>query len=166
MQTSLLKTRIAVLWIVTSVAMSAYMILMAFDPAVMKGAAVWVGTAGEDDWLMVALFWLVPLWLVFLAVTLRDPVNRWVSFAVAVIFTIIGLWHFFICGVPLLKGGLFPEPVPHHVLLVGSSAAATALIALVRLEVAETGSPRDRFSFFGRPTRLPHSPGAAARAYR
>ena len=129
MQTLILKTRIAVLWIVAAVAMSAHMILMSLDPAVMKKTADWAATAGQGAWLSVALFWLVPLWLAFLAVTLRDSVNRWVNCAVAVIFTILGLWHFFICGVPLLKGGPFEEPVPHHVLLVGSSAAATALIA-------------------------------------
>lgn len=129
MQTLLLKTRIAVLWIVAAVAMSAHMILMSFDPAAMKKAASWSVTAAQSEWVFLALFWFVPLWLAFLAVTLRDPVNRWVNCAMAVILTLVGLWHFFICGVPVFKGGPFTEAVPHHVMLVGSSAAATALIA-------------------------------------
>jgi hypothetical protein len=125
----LLKTRIAVLWIVAAVAMSAHTILMSLDPAVMKKAVGWAASAGQGEWIFTALFWLVPLWMAVLTVTLRDPINRWVNCAVAVIGTILGLWHFFICGVPLLKGGPFARPVPHHVLLVGSSAAATFLIA-------------------------------------
>jgi hypothetical protein len=129
MQTFLLKTRIAVLWIVAAVAMSAHMILMSFDPAAMKKEAGWAVTASQGEWIFLALFWLVPLWLAFLAATLRDSVNRWVNRAMAVIFTILGLWHFFVCGVPLLNGGPYAEAVPHHVLSVGSSAAATVLIA-------------------------------------
>ena len=80
MQTLVLfKARIAVLWIVAAVAMSAHMILMSFDPVVMKSAAGWAVSAGQGEWIFLALFWLVPLWMAFLAVTLRDPINRWVS---------------------------------------------------------------------------------------
>jgi hypothetical protein len=129
METLRWKTRIAVLWILAAVAMSAHMILMSFDPAAMKKVAEWAVTAGHGEWVFVALFWLVPLWLAFVAVTMKDSANRWVNFVVAVIFTILGIWHFFICGVPLLKGGPFAEPIPHHILLVGSTAVATLLIA-------------------------------------
>jgi hypothetical protein len=123
------KTRIAVLWILAAVAMSAHMDLMGADPAAMKKAVEWAATASRGDWVFVALFWLVPLWLAFVAVTMKDSANRWVNFVVAVIFTILNIWHFFICGVPLLKGGPFAEPKAHHILLVGSAAVATVLIA-------------------------------------
>ena len=129
METLRWKTRIAVLWILAAVAMSAHMILMSFDPAAMKKVAEWAVTAGRGEWVFVALYWLAPLWLAFAAVTIKDPVNRWVNFVAAVIFTILGIWHFFICGVPLLKDSPFAEPIPHHILLVGSTAVATLLIA-------------------------------------
>lgn len=129
MQILLVQTRIAVLWIIAAIAMSAHMILISFDPAAMTKAAGWAVNSKPGEWVFLALFWLVPLWLAFLAVTLRCPLNRWVNGVAAVIFTLIGLWHFFICGVPLLVGGPFTSPAPHHVLLVGSSAVATALIA-------------------------------------
>jgi hypothetical protein len=123
------KTRIAVLWILAAVAMSAHMILMSFDPVVMQKAAKWAATAGQGTWVFAALFWLVPLWLAFVSVTIKDPANRWVNLVVAVIFTILNIWHFFGCGVPLLKGSPFEEPVAHHILLVASTAVATGLIA-------------------------------------
>ena len=129
MQTLLFKTRIAVLWIIAAVVMSAHMILITLDPAVMKKVAGWAATAGQGEWLFLALFWLVPLWMAFLAVTLRGSINRWVNCAAALICTIFGVWHFFICGVPLLKGSPFAEPAPHHVLLVGSTVVAPLLIA-------------------------------------
>jgi hypothetical protein len=129
METLRWKTRIAVLWIIAAVAMSAHMILMTLDPAAMKKAAEWAVTAGQGEWVFTALFWLVPLWLAFVAVTMKDSVNRWVNFVVAVGFTILSLWHFFICGVPLLSGGPFPEPLAHHVLLVGSTVVTSVLIA-------------------------------------
>ena len=129
METLRWKTRIAVLWILAAVAMSAHMILMSFDPAAMKKVAEWAVTAGHGEWVFVALFWLVPLWLAFVAVTMKDSANRWVNFVGAMIFTILSVWHFFICAVPLLQGGPFTEPIAHHILLVGSTVVATALIA-------------------------------------
>ncbi len=128
MQTLLIQTRIAALWIVAAVAMSAHMILMCFDPAVMNKVAAGA-ISGPGAWVLLALFWLVPLWMAFLAVTLRFPANRVINCVAGVIFTMVGIWHFFICGVPLLPGGPFTEATPHHVLLVGSSAVATALAA-------------------------------------
>ena len=129
METLRWKTRIAVLWILSAVAMSAHMILISFDPVAMKKAYEWAPTARSGEWAFLALFWLVPLWLGFLAVTLKDLANRWVNFAMAVLCTILNIWHFFVCGVPLVKGGPYDNPTPHHVLLVGSALVATLLIA-------------------------------------
>jgi hypothetical protein len=129
METLRCKTRIAVLWIVAAVAMSAHMILLNSDPVAMKQMAEWALTAGDGEWVFVALFWLVPLWMAVVALTMKDSASRWVNIVVAVIFTILGIWHFFMCGVPLLKGGPYATPMPHHVLSVGSTAVATLLIA-------------------------------------
>ncbi len=129
METLKWKTKIAVLGIIAAVAMSAHMILMMLDPAAMKLVNEWAARSVRADWVMLALFWLGPLWLAFLAMTLKGPADRWVTFAVATALTILNLWHFFICGVPLLKGGPYANATPHHVLLLGSSAVATALMA-------------------------------------
>jgi len=123
------KARIAVLGVTAAVSMSAHMILIMLDPAAMKSANVWAASAGQADWVMMTLFWLGPLWLAFVAMTLKGPANRWVTFVAATVLTILNVWHFFICAVPLLKGGPYAEPTAHHILLVGSSAVATALIA-------------------------------------
>jgi hypothetical protein len=129
METLRWKTRIAVLWILAAVAMSAHMILLSADPDAMKKMAEGAATAGRGEWVFISLFWLVPLWLAFVTMTMNGSANRWVNFVVATIFTILNIWHFFICGVPILKGGPFAEPTAHHILLVGSTAVATALIA-------------------------------------
>ena len=43
-------------------------------------------------------------------------------------FTCLNAFHFFLCGVPLMQGGPVPEPAAYHILLVGSTVVATALI--------------------------------------
>ena len=128
METLPWKTKIAVLWILAAVAMSAHMILIIGDPAAVKKVTEWAAKAGSGEWMFFALFWLVPLWMAFAAVSMKDSANRRVNLIVAAIFTILNIWHFFICGVPLFKGGPLAEPTPHHILLVGSTAVATMLI--------------------------------------
>jgi hypothetical protein len=95
----------------------------------MKKVAELAATAGPGEWVFTALFWLVPLWLAFVTMSVKGSSNRWVNLVAATIFTILNIWHFFICGVPLLKGSPFAEPTAHQILLVGSTAVATALIA-------------------------------------
>ena len=123
------RAKIAVLGIIAAVSMSAHMILMMLDQAAMKAASTWAASAVVADWIMMTLFWLGPLWLAFVAMTLKGPAGRWVTFIAAALLTILNVWHFFICAVPLWKGGPYAEPTPQHILLVGSSAVATALIA-------------------------------------
>ena len=123
------KARIAVLWILAAVAMSAHMILITLDPAPMKKVVEWAATAGKGEWIFTALFWLIPLWLAFAAMTVEGAFSRWLQFVAAVLFTMLNVWHFFICGVPLSKASPLAAPTPHHMLLVGSTVAATALIA-------------------------------------
>ena len=123
------KARFAVLGIIAAVSMSAHMILIVLDPAAMKLANTWAASVEQADWVMMTLFWLGPLWLAFVAMALKGPADRWVTFVAATVLTILNLWHFFICAVPLLKGGPYTEPTPHHILTVGSSAVATGLMA-------------------------------------
>jgi hypothetical protein len=54
------------------------------------------------------------VWLAFVVMALKGPGDCRLTL---------------ICAVPLLKGGPYAQPTAHHILLVGSSAVATALIA-------------------------------------
>jgi hypothetical protein len=62
------------------------------------------------------------------AITARGPFNRWTNFVQGIVATLLNIYHFFMCGVPLVDPILFSEPTAHHVLLLGTAAIATALI--------------------------------------
>jgi hypothetical protein len=145
METLQCRMRIATLWVLSAVAMSAHMILMSLDPVPMRKTAEWAAAAGPGDWMSVAVFWLVPLWMAFAATAMKDSVNRRINLVVAAALTILNAYHFVICGVPLMAGGPYERPTAHHALLVGSTVAATALIFFYawkwpRPEVREKGA--------------------------
>jgi hypothetical protein len=129
METLRWKTRIAVLWVLMAVCISAHSILVGVDPAAMKRMAEEAAVAGPGMWVFLALFWLVPLWMAFVTMTVKSSCNRWANFVLGIIFTVLNIFHFFECGVPLMKTGPLTEPTAHHILLVGSTVVATALIA-------------------------------------
>jgi hypothetical protein len=104
-------------------------ILGSLEPAAIKKVAEWAAAAGTGEWVITALFWLVPLWLAFVTMTVNGSSNRWANFVVAVICTILNIYHFFLFGVPFIKGGALATPTAHHILLVGSTVVATALVA-------------------------------------
>lgn len=123
------NAKYAVLGIIAAVCMSAHMILMLLDRAAMKLSEAWSASAKPSEWAMITLFWLAPLWLGYAALSAGSPARRWSCFAGAAALTLLNLWHFFICAVPLLPGGPYTAPTAQHVLLVGSSAVASALMA-------------------------------------
>jgi len=98
METLLLKIRIAVLWIFMAVAMSASMVLWFMRPGaineimsgMMEGMSISTGLL-----LFFALFWLIPLIMSFLSVTLSDNVNRKANIILGAIFTIFYIGHLF-----------------------------------------------------------------------
>ena len=120
------KTRIAVLWVFMLLANLVHGLLVVWEPGGLEKMIAHVQEMGP---LFQALFTLIPLWLAFLALTLKDSCNRWVNFVLGIVFTILNIFHFFGCGVPLVAGGPVAEPTAHHILLVGSTVVATALIA-------------------------------------
>jgi len=124
------KTKIAVLWVIMAVCTSAHSILVYADPAAMERMTEEVGAMGAMMWLFLALFWVVPLWMAFVTMAVKGSSNRWANFILGIVFTVLNIWHFFECGVPLIQGGPLTEPTAHHILLVGSTAVATALIAV------------------------------------
>ena len=123
------KTRIAVLWLLMVAAVAIHGLLITWEPGGLERMMSRMEAGGAGKLLFEALFSLVPLWLAFLAMTLKDSCNRWVNFILGIIFTILNIWHFFECGVPLTEGGPVAEPTGHHILLVVSTVVVTALIA-------------------------------------
>jgi len=123
------KTRIAVLWVFLAVATLAHSMLIAWEPGGLERMLSDMEAGGPGKFLFEALFGLVPLWLAFLALTMKDSYNRWVNFVLGIAFTILNIFHFFSCVVPLGEGGPVAGPTAHHILLVGSTVVVTALIA-------------------------------------
>jgi len=124
-----METRIAVLWVFMPVAILAHGLLVAWEPSGLEKMISHMEAGGAGALLFEALFSLIPLWLAFVAMTVKDSCNRWVNFVLGIVFTILNIFHFFQCGVPLVEGGPVAEPTAHHILLVGSTVVVTALIA-------------------------------------
>ena len=114
------KTRIAVLWVFMAVAMSAHSVLAFMEPGGLEKATAEVEAMGPGMLVFFALFWLVPLWLAFVSMTVKDSCNRWVNFVLGIIFTILNIWH-------LIEH--LAQPTVHQLLIVGSTVVVTALIA-------------------------------------
>ena len=123
------KTRIAVLWLLMVAAIAIHGLLITWEPGGLDRMMSRMAAGGAGKLLFEALFSLVPLWLAFLTMILKDSYNKWVNFVLGIVFTILNIFHFFECGVPLAEGGLVTEPTAHHILLVGSTVVVTALIA-------------------------------------
>ncbi len=122
------KTRIVVLWFVSAEAYSAHMIMVTIDPVAMKNMMAWGATIDAGGWLIAVIWWLIPFWMVFVAITAKGAANRWSNFVLAIIATLLNIYHFFMCGVPLVQPILFQQPTAHHILLLGTAVVATVLI--------------------------------------
>jgi hypothetical protein len=122
METLTLKVRIAVLWIFMAVAMSAHGVLSFMEPGVidqMMAGEVEGAVMSPAMLLFMAIFWWVPLVMAFLSVTLKDAVNRRVNMVLAIIFTILNIYH-------LIEHIMNPSAA--QLLLVASTVVVTALI--------------------------------------
>ena len=136
------KTKITVLWLIAAEAMSAHMIMVTIDPvAMMKmlewGATINAATIGTEwgatinaGWVFGAIYWLIPLWMAFVTMIAKGSSNRWANFVLGIFMTILTIYHFFMCGVPLsfIPPGPLSAPTAHHILLLGTAVVATALI--------------------------------------
>ena len=118
METLRWKTRIAVLWVFMAVAMSAHSIMGVMEAGGFEEVAKETAAMGPGMLVFLALFWLVPLWLAFVTMTVMGSSNRWVNFVLGIIFTILNIGHF----VERLSS-------PAQILIIGSTVVATALIA-------------------------------------
>jgi hypothetical protein len=56
--------------------------------------------------------------------------NRWANLVTSAFGTFFGIYHFFMCGVPLsfIPPGLVAWPTVHHILLLATALGAVALI--------------------------------------
>jgi len=119
------KVRISVLWLFCAVAMSASMVLSLMEPGVIEGVM-----AGEmDAWqisagllLFVSLFWLIPLVMAFLSLTLKDAANRWANIILGIVFAVFTI-------VNVIAHTMKGQPPVGHLLIVLSMIVVPALIA-------------------------------------
>ena len=70
------KMKISLLWISVAVAMSAHTILLIFDSSATKLIVEWSAVAGNVEWFFSALFWIVPLWMAFVTLSVKGSSNR------------------------------------------------------------------------------------------
>ncbi len=128
METMALKTRIALLWVLMVVADLAHSVLVAWEPGGQERMISRLEVMGAGGLLFEAFFSLIPLWMAFVTMAVRDPWNRWSNLLFGIAFTALNIFHFFLCGVPLIQGGPVSGPTAHHILLVGSTVVSTGLI--------------------------------------
>ena len=91
-----MKTKSAVLWILMAVFMSAHGVLALIEPGIINQVETGEWYLGWDPAQLLfgmSLFWIIPLWMAFLSVTLKGTANRWLNIIVGVVFTIINIWH-------------------------------------------------------------------------
>jgi hypothetical protein len=125
-----LKTTIAVLWVIAAEAFSAHMVMVMIDPVSHKLMLDWGTTINAAGWMFAAIYWLIPFWMAFVTMTVKGASNRWSNLVLGIFVTILGIYHFFMCGVPLsfIPPGPVVGPTLHHSLLLATAAVATALI--------------------------------------
>ena len=91
------KARLSVLWVFMAVGMSAYMFLYFMMPGaieeVMAGKMEGMELS-EAIMVVFALYWLIPLVMAVLCLTLNGSANRWLNFVLGILFA---LW--FILGI-------------------------------------------------------------------
>jgi hypothetical protein len=91
-----LKVRLTVLWLISAVIMSASMSIFFLEPGSieevmagrMEGLAI-----NSASLLFMALFWLIPLAMAFITVTVRDSANRWTNVIVGLVFAVVYVFH-------------------------------------------------------------------------
>ena len=124
------KLRIVVLWFIAAEANSAHMIMVTIDPVSEKLMLDWGTTIPAAGWLFGAIYWLIPLWMALVTITVKGSPNRWSNFVLGIIGTLLCIYHFFMCGVPLsfIPPGPVAGPTVYHSLLLATAVVASVLI--------------------------------------
>ena len=119
--------RIAVLWIFMAVAMSAHVVLSVFEPGVVEQISSGKMQIGEGMFLFMALFWLIPLTMAYLSVTLKDLANRRANITLGILFTALNFFHM-LFEVMVQPSTHMVQWSLHQLLIDGSTVVVTALI--------------------------------------
>ena len=119
---TLLKIKLSVLWIINAVA--GYRCTAYFESGVIESikAGEWAAFQTPAGMLFVTLQWLIPFFMAFLVLTLKDKTNRWTNIILGIVFTVLNIIHL---------GLHFAIPAiltVHQILIVGSTVVFTALI--------------------------------------
>ena len=123
------KTRIAVLWLFTAVAMSAHMVLSVFEPGVIELITAGKMQLDEPAFIFSALFaWLIPLAMAYLSLTLQDFANRWANIILGIVVTVVNISHLLFEQLAQPSAHM-AQPSVHQLLLNASTVVVTALIA-------------------------------------
>ncbi len=122
------KLRIIALWIISAEAYSAHMIFVTIDPVPMQKMLAWGAEIDAGGWVFGAIYYLIPFWLIFTTILVKGQASRWANLVLGIIATLLNIFHFFMCGVPIVFPILFSEPTWHHSLLLASAVVATVLI--------------------------------------
>jgi len=107
-----------------AVAISAHEVLFMGEPGAIQKLMSGEMTMGPVISLLDSLFWLIPLVMAVLSVTLKDVTNRRVNLVMGGFFTIMNFIHLVSC--PIVH--LFEAPSVHQLLIVGSTIVVTVLI--------------------------------------
>jgi hypothetical protein len=110
-----------------AVSMSAHVVLSVFEPGVIEQVVSGKMPIGEGMFLSMSLFWLIPLTMAYLSVTLKESANRRANIALGTLLTALNIFH--------LLYELMVQPSIHmvqwslHQLLIdGATVVVTALI--------------------------------------
>ena len=93
MENLALKVKLAVLWLFWAAAYTAYTILDTARPGVAEGmtlGGVYEGIVVTEELLVFfTLFWLIPLTMAFLSLTLKDSANRWTNVILSIFWAVM-----------------------------------------------------------------------------
>lgn len=98
-----MKVKLAVLWLFLAVGYTAYTILDTARPEVAEGmtlGGVYEGMVVTEELLVFfTLFWLIPLTMAFLSLTLKDSANRWTNIILSLFWAVMWI-------IDMAEGGL------------------------------------------------------------
>jgi len=119
---TLLKIKLSVLWIITGVA--GYRCTAYYESGVIESikAGEWAAFQTPEMMLFTTLMWLIPLFMAFLVLTLKDSINRWTNIILGIVWTGSTIFHLSMhFTIPAIS-------TVHQILIVGSTVVVAVLI--------------------------------------
>ena len=113
------KIKISVLWIFMAVAVSAHGIMGMMEPDLIEQLISGEMQVGPAMSVFMALFWLIPLIMAYLSLSLKDGANRWSNMILGIIFVVLNVYHFI---------EHLAQPSVHQILIIGSTVVVAVLI--------------------------------------